>query len=368
MSPVSNVSNVSAVVLSVGEPYTQRAIQSLVAQTIPLREIITIENVSPFFRAINEGARRVSTPFFVQVDADMILDPTCVETLLGGVRRDTGIVVGELRDALSTQVVGVKLFRTACFRRAGMSDSISQDTDFVAMLHRLGWRTEFIETVGSDRSAPRPALGEHRPDYTPSYTYRKMLLEGARLRHRAARHGLFWSMGTLEQSSHPLGVLAQIALAHGFFLPLERDELKPPVLEPRADWLVAFLGADGRADSIADGLAPVGRHARLRETFRLFLSAGQAIAQAQAGATFRELFGSLTGTRRDWRALVAKVALGHGLLMDEGDRARLMSDERAFRHFMVFSIGSRATLSDHLRARVVHLSVAGRRSRSFVPW
>lgn len=363
------MSEVSAVVLSVGEPYTQRAIDSLAAQTVPIQNVILVEkNVSPFFRAINEGARQVRTRFFVQVDADMVLDPNCVEVLLGGVRADTGIMVAELRDPLEGHVVGIKLFRTECFRHAAMPNSISPDTDFGAILQRLGWRTEYVQAAGIDPSAVAPALGEHRPDYTPSYTYRKMLLEGSRLRHRAARHGLFWRMGKIEQSVHPLTVLAQVTLGHGFFVPFKRDELKPPTHDARAEWLVTCLNADARADGVAVGLFPLNRHARLREIFRRFLQVGQGLAQAEAGATFREIFDGLSGTRRDWRALVAKVALGHGLLMDDDDRARLKCDERAFRKFMVFSIGSRTSAWDQLRARMSYLATARQRPRAFVPW
>jgi hypothetical protein len=356
------MNEVTAVVLSVGERYTARAIESLAAQTLPLREIITVEHVSPFFRAINEGARRVSTPFFVQVDADMILDPRCVEVLLGEMRADAGIVVGELRDALFGQVVGIKMFRTECFRRAAMPDSISPDTDFGARLRRQGWQTAYIGEAGDNR----PALGEHRPDYSPSYTYRKLLLEGGRLRHRGVRHGLFWIVDRLEQSTHPMAVLAQIALAHGFFLRSERDELKPPADDARAEWLHVFLRAEGRLDAGAASLPAPGANTRLREVFRRYVAAGKSLKEAGAGATFGEVFAGLSGTGRDAHPLVAKVALGHGLLMDQRDRAGLMDDERAFRDFMLFGIGRRASAWDHLRARVRHL--AGSQRFSSARW
>lgn len=361
-------SEVSAVVLSVGETYAQRAVESLSAQTIPPQEIVVVEHVSPFSRAINEGARQIGTPFFVQVDADMILDPNCVETLLGTVRDDTGIVVGELRDALSGRAVGVKLFRTECFRRVAMPDSLSPDTDFGARLNRLGWRTEYVESTDRAPGAERPALGEHRPDYTPFYTYRKFLMEGGRLRHRAARDGLFFRMGRLEQSVHPLATLAQLALGHGFFLRSGRDELRPSADDPHADGLVALLEADGRETGVTDTLLPAERHARLRDVFERFLEAGQRLARHRAGATVREVFAGLSGAHLTRRALVAKVALGHGLLMDAEDRMHLESDVRAFRRFMVFSLGSRSTFWDGLRARAQHLAAARHRSPSAVPW
>ena len=81
-------SAVTGMVLSIGEPSTTRAIESLKAQTIPCEDIVLVENVSPFHEAMNAGIARVSTPLFIQCDADMIADPDCVETLLRSFRDD----------------------------------------------------------------------------------------------------------------------------------------------------------------------------------------------------------------------------------------------------------------------------------------
>jgi len=361
------VSDVSAVVLSVGESYTQRAIDSLATQTLPLRDHHVIEHVSPFFRAINEGAQRVRTPYFLQVDADMILDPTCVEALRAHMQPDVGIVVGELRDAMMGRVVGIRLFRTACFRDGGMPDSISPDTDFGASLSGKGWRTTYVEHRDADPGADRPTVGEHRPDYTPSYTYRKLLIEGARVRYRGARHGLLWHMDVLDRSAHPLATLAAVAYVHGLFVPMDRDELKAPRHDPAADALAAFLTGNGRADELVAGALPVSSSERLRDVFRRFAALGGALGQAGAGATFRDTFEAVSGMRTDRRNLVARIALGHGLLMSHAPRAQIQQDERALRDFVIFNLGSRATVWDRLRARLQH-ALARRQERASVPW
>ena len=97
-------SEVTGLVLSIGEPTTARAIESLRAQTFPCKDIVLIENVSPFHAAMNAGIARISTPFFIQCDADMIADPDCIETMLKFVRNDTGVIIGYLEDALLGQV------------------------------------------------------------------------------------------------------------------------------------------------------------------------------------------------------------------------------------------------------------------------
>ena len=69
------MNDVSAILLSSGEPFVARARQALEAQSCPL-EVVGVENVTPFHRAFAAGVARVTTPFFGQVDADRVLDPT----------------------------------------------------------------------------------------------------------------------------------------------------------------------------------------------------------------------------------------------------------------------------------------------------
>jgi len=358
---------VSAVVLSVGEPYTKRAIDSLATQSVPVDEVIVIEHVSPFSRAINEGARRVRTPYFVQVDADMILDPTCVETLVAHMRPDTGIMVGELRDALLGQTVGVKLFRTACFQEGGVPDSLAQDTDFAARLHNRGWQTHYVRTGAPAARGPRPTLGEHRPDYTAPYTYRKFLIEGARIRHRGAKHGLFWQMGVMDASPHPLAMLAQVAFAHGLLLTLERDELRPVPRDPTCDVLLALLASDTRRADIARDLPDLVREGHLGDIFRRFAEAGRSLRRSVAGGTFRDVFNRLSGASQNPRAVVAKIAVSHGVLMDDTDMPRLQAHERALKDLVVLGLGTRATPWHHIRARGRRLLIE-RRVALAVPW
>mgnify|MGYP001556751765 FL=1 len=174
------MSDVSAVLLSTGEPSVGRARRAIQMQTLAACEIVDVENVTPFHRALNEGARRVTGDFFVQVDADMVLDPECFAELRYRVRADTGIVVGELRDPMMGQTVGVKLFRTECFSVVETVDSVSPDTDFVDSISRRGWKTVYVGRPAGSTHVTH-TVGDHDPLYTPSYVMTKFLLEGARL-------------------------------------------------------------------------------------------------------------------------------------------------------------------------------------------
>ena len=217
------MNDVSAILLSSGEPFVARARQALEAQSCPL-EVVGVENVTPFHRAFAAGVARVTTPFFVQVDADMVLDPTCVESLRKAMEPGVGVVCGNLRDPLSSQVEGVKLFRTEVARRIEQTDSVSSETDFVASMEREGWRLKYIGRVGTEGNAPHMTYGDHLPDYSADYTFQKYLLEGRKYRYRGARAGLFSKLQALGRSRHAMMPLARIALAHGFFLDAEGEQ------------------------------------------------------------------------------------------------------------------------------------------------
>lgn len=362
------MSDVAAVLLTLDEPFRQRARESIAAQTLQVSDVILVDDVTPFHRALNQGARRVTTPFFVQVDADMILDPHCVETLRAAVRDDTGIVVGELRDPLVERVVGVKLFRTACVQQVAFSDSISPDTDFGAALARAGWKTVYVGRPAPGTGGAVATLGEHRPDYTPAYTFRKHLLEGSRYWHRGAVHGMRARYASLAASSHPLAPLAQLAMGHGLFLAIDTDALGAPVVDGRAEWLHDQLSS-GRPDPTSPGAVPaVGRSPRLRDTFRRFLALGRAGRLDGGGASIVQVMDSLRERRHDWHSLVAVIALGHGLLDEAPDGNSIARDERLMSRFLMPGVGSRTGVAGLFRARALQAVRRGRGHGGHARW
>lgn len=217
-------SDVTAIILTTGEATTAEAVACIRRQSVPVADIVEVSGIRPFHKALNHGASQVKTPYFLQVDADMLLDPDCVGALRTAMQDDVGIAVGQLRDAMMGAVVGIKLFRTACFEHRAMPDSISPDTDFVEAIAASGWRTVY---VGKQDADPR-TFGEHRPDYQPPYVFRKFMMEGQRYRHRAAPGGLRWQYDRLKRSPHPYALLARVALAAGVLEMAEGDALGRP--------------------------------------------------------------------------------------------------------------------------------------------
>lgn len=61
--------DVTAVMLSIGEPFVSRTPASLARPTPPV-DVVRVEGISPFHRALNAGVARVRSALLVHVDAD----------------------------------------------------------------------------------------------------------------------------------------------------------------------------------------------------------------------------------------------------------------------------------------------------------
>jgi glycosyltransferase involved in cell wall biosynthesis len=326
----TQANDVSAVVLTMGEPTTRKAIDSLRRQTMLPREVIVVRGKAPFHKALNTGAAQVKTPFFVQVDADMILDPHCIAALRGNMSRRIGIVVARLRDALIEQVVGVKLFRSKCFESEVFQNSISPDTDFVNAIARRGWETVYIGSLGADQWA---TFGEHRPTYTFSYTYHKSLREGRRYRHRRSISGLQRHLGRLELSRNPSALVAQIGLAHGIFLNADWDLHDVRHYDESFARLDAFLRRPQTNNGCtAAALPPV--EASAAESFRCIYRLGHDLGDAGNSQEFLQLLRHLDHTGSIGRAWILKIALCHGLLSAATEDANIEADFRVLQDFL----------------------------------
>lgn len=303
------MSDVGAVVLTLGEQTTSRALASLRAQTLPLEDLTVVKGLAPFYRALNTGAERVTTPFFVQVDADMVLDAECIETLRHAMTPDVGIAVGTLRDPLMGTIAGVKMFRLECFRELRLRDVLAPEVDFYSSLGRLGWLTRYV-TGHASRRLPVGTLGEHSPEYTADYVFGTYYLLGARYVHRGDLLGLAWRIGQLRHSSHAMAPVARLAMSHGVFARETRDVAKPRPSEVDSEFL-RNLAANPDAD------VPPREMRRLlalgpRPLFDGFRELGGLLRTASP-TRLRGFLRLLAETDHD-RSVLAEVGLGHGAL------------------------------------------------------
>lgn len=310
-----STSDVTALVLTIGEDYTDRAIASVRRQTLPAAETIVVRGVSPFHRAFNSGAGRVRTTFFIQVDADMILDDTCIEDLRDGMADRVALVVGHLRDPLSGRVVGIKLFRTQCFTHVKLRDSVSSETDVTDDLQRQGWTTVYALKYGATSPAEMHTFGEHRPDYSPRYTFCKYLREGMKARYRKAGGGLRAKFQRLHASGHRAAMIAVIAAAQGIFVKEERDIHTPCAPSEEFEFLEQFLNVqrvDESPPASEDDLVRQDLRAGFKRAYALAICLRRRLAASDFTAHVRQL-----SQADDLASWVALVGLCHGVFVEE---------------------------------------------------
>lgn len=145
-----------------------------------------IRRVAPMSAAFQRMLDRCDTPFFVQVDEDMLLYPHAIRTLheqIAAAPESVAITIGELYDAhLGRCISGVKIYRHGIVRRYPFENVQSFEKVQVQRMKADGYR------VAGDPPARVPCgertLGLHGTHWTPASIYeRYQTLESRRWRH-----------------------------------------------------------------------------------------------------------------------------------------------------------------------------------------
>jgi glycosyltransferase involved in cell wall biosynthesis len=179
-------SEVTVFVSTVGAASYPECLTHLVNQDCRFRMEV-IENVAPMSAAFQQMLDRCKTPFYVQVDEDMILHPFAIRRLHDWIRAaapDVALVVGWLWDMhLGRGIQGVKAFRHAICRRYPYSDVQSCEKDQLQRMQRDGFR--YLRPPEEVPTQDDPAtLGLHGAHYDP----RSMFERYATLEQRRCRH------------------------------------------------------------------------------------------------------------------------------------------------------------------------------------
>ena len=295
-----------------GEATSPRARASIESQTQPPHETITVgSEVSPYHRALNHAASLVSTEFLVPVDADMVLDPSCFEDMRSCAADRVAVVVACLRDPMLGRIEGVKLIRTESLLKQGLPDSVSPDVDFVNSLADRGWTTLYALKFDSPI---RHTLGEHRPDYTPRYTFGRFYVQGVRHRYRGSLESLQELTNRLAMSDHPCAPIAVLAAAHGVFRCQEHDQREAYTANPDFEALREFR--ETPTPSRREAPALPSRTGNLESTYHTFLRHGSDL---QCSGTFPLFEERMLGLARshDPTSWMALLGLCHGLFKRE---------------------------------------------------
>jgi hypothetical protein len=156
---VTAADDLTVFVISTGEETADDCLAALEAQTRKAR-VETIADVYPMSAAFQAMPDRCETRYFLQVDADMILNEDAVERLHGAIRRSapwTFQVSGQLYEEGFGVGGAVKCWKRSLFRYFSFHDVRTVDRDLYRRTRRFGLRPRSLKTV----------VGTHRPRHSP---------------------------------------------------------------------------------------------------------------------------------------------------------------------------------------------------------
>jgi len=209
--------DVTALVLTVGETTFEAAVEALNNQTTPPTSRVVVDNtVKTFHAAFNHGVAKVKTEFLLQCDADMILDPDCIEVLRGCMTPEVGIAAAFLEDPLLGFIQAVKLFRTESVKRRPLPPTLTTDSDRAEQLHLDREKIIFVERDRPRYGHPSHVLGSHQPPYDdPLYTFGRFHRLGRKTRLRHSYPEFQNILHALKGSRHMMADHAIAALCIG---------------------------------------------------------------------------------------------------------------------------------------------------------
>lgn len=185
---------VTVFVTTVGAPTFDACLAHLAAQDCRFT-LRVIDHVAPMNAAFQRMLDECRTPFYVQVDEDMLLFPHAVRTLherLAASPPRTAMYVADLYDAhLRRCLHGVKIFRHEIVRRYPLEGCDSFETEQVRCLEADGF--EVARVVPGIEPVPGQTLGLHGTQWTLPLIYeryakieRRRLAEAPKIRWFAA--------------------------------------------------------------------------------------------------------------------------------------------------------------------------------------
>ena len=218
---------VTAFVTTVGAASYEACREHLRAQDCDVR-VEVIEGVAPMSAAFQQMLDTCRTPYYVQVDEDMLLYPGAIRTLYERIATAApriALTVGWLHDVhLDRAVQGVKIFRHELGRRYPYRDVNSCELD---QLRRLAADGLGYDVLTGSEAAPE-ILGLHGTHWTPRAIYERFCtLERARRRHPSNHRWLEpWPAILVErvlESRSLLDLYALLGLVTGALGPLDGE-------------------------------------------------------------------------------------------------------------------------------------------------
>jgi hypothetical protein len=260
-------------VTTVGAPTFAACLEHLRAQDcrVPLRVITDVAPMSAAFQIMLDECR---TPYFVQVDEDMLLEPHAMRTLherIDAAGETVVLVAADLYDEhLERCIIGVKIFRHDVVRRYPFRAIDRFELRQVEEMEADGYRIVRAPSGGPPLSGR--TLGRHGASWTPASIYERYLsLErrrssgGRNLDWLVPYHSEFVRRFARDPSEENffavMGILAsRLAGRHG---PAQAKDYRTHSALPGFAALREFLGALDGPGRVAEALPPVDAGSRV---------------------------------------------------------------------------------------------------------
>ncbi len=141
------------------------------AQTVRCR-IEVIDRVAPMSAAFACMHERCTTPYYVQVDEDMLLHPHALEQLHAEIAQapaEVAMVCAALWDCdIERAILGVKIYRHEIVRQFPYRDAVSTEVKQLHAMQAAGYKAILHPT-----EEDAVCLGEHGKHYTPETIFRR---------------------------------------------------------------------------------------------------------------------------------------------------------------------------------------------------
>jgi hypothetical protein len=146
-----------------------------------------IENVAPMSAAFQRMLDTCETPYFVQVDEDMLLFGHAVRSLVEAMKQQpptVALYVAYLHDThVGMHIQGVKIFRHEIVRRYPFRDVDGCETDQIKRFEKDGY-SYAVRPIGTGEDPYNETFGLHGTSWTPELIFLRYLTLQKRRRRR----------------------------------------------------------------------------------------------------------------------------------------------------------------------------------------
>jgi len=181
-------SKLTAVVLTCDPNHLfERCLTSVHGQNLPEGRVEVVRNVTPVSRAEQTALDLVSTPYYISVDGDMVLKPTCFERMYSvmSANADCGRATTLADDPiLGMSSSGCKLYRTEPAKAIGfhpVREGRDHDRVILQEMGKMGLRDIIVQRVEA----------EHHPEYRPHEAFWKFKTNAEKARYYGDRNPSF---------------------------------------------------------------------------------------------------------------------------------------------------------------------------------